>query len=148
MIRRYFFDTSALVKLYHQEKGTEALEHLISAADTCIVISDLSFIEITSALATKVRMGLIDRDVFEAVLDCFIRDFAGYEIIEVDHAVKMQAADLLKTIAVTRRLRTLDALQLASALTAARKSPLDLFVAADIFLIEAAQAKDLQTFSV
>lgn len=147
MIRRYFFDTTALVKLYHQEKGTEALEHLISASDTCIVIADICLIEIISALATKVRMGLIDHDVFEAALNCFINDFNGYEIIEVDYAIKMQAASLLKTIAVTQRLRTLDALQPASALSAARKSPLDLFVAADMFLLEAAKAQMLQTLS-
>jgi predicted nucleic acid-binding protein len=146
LIRRYFFDTSALVKLYHEEKGTETLEHLISPHDIRIVISDICPIELTSALATKVRTGVIDHGIFETVLECFRGDLGGYEIIEVDQAIKTEAARLLKTIAIAKRLRTLDALQLASALAAAVDSPLDLFVAADIFLLEAAQEQMLQTF--
>ena len=49
MSKRYFFDTSALIKLYHNETGTDTLNNLIASDDPDIVISDLTVIEMISA---------------------------------------------------------------------------------------------------
>jgi len=45
----YFFDTSALVKLYHAETGTPVVDQIASAAGTRILISRLTVAEMTSA---------------------------------------------------------------------------------------------------
>lgn len=52
-----FLDTNALVKLYHEEAGTEALsEFLHRHADNLIItISDISRIELHSAFLRRVR---------------------------------------------------------------------------------------------
>ncbi|RLC11637.1 MAG: hypothetical protein DRI57_18650 [Deltaproteobacteria bacterium] len=68
MSKRFFFDTSALIKLYHEENGTDQLSDLISSENPIIVISDLTMVEMISALAKKVRTGEIDERIFnEAV---------------------------------------------------------------------------------
>ncbi len=57
MSRPYFFDTSALVKLYHQEGGTEQVEEIFRQVETPIIISELAIVELHTTLARKVRMG-------------------------------------------------------------------------------------------
>jgi uncharacterized protein with PIN domain len=59
VIQSYFFDTSALVKLYHDEAGTERVEAIFNQLDSPIVISELATVELYAALARRVRMGEI-----------------------------------------------------------------------------------------
>ena len=47
-----FFDTSALVKRYYEEPGTETVDTLIEG-DKTIVISSLSVVETVSAFRRK-----------------------------------------------------------------------------------------------
>jgi hypothetical protein len=42
---RYFFDTSALVKNYHAEAGTDAVDRLIGGAGAEILIARLTLVE-------------------------------------------------------------------------------------------------------
>lgn len=51
----YFLDTRALVKHYHEEEGTEVVEHLFQEPGRRLMISDLSIIEFYSAIALKLR---------------------------------------------------------------------------------------------
>jgi predicted nucleic acid-binding protein len=55
----FFCDTSALVKLYHQEVGTERMEELFQQEENVLLISELAIIEFYSTLARKVRIGEI-----------------------------------------------------------------------------------------
>ena len=55
---RVFLDTSALVKRYHVEKGTDVIDNLLGSEHQ-ICISRLSVTELTSAFAIKVRTGTI-----------------------------------------------------------------------------------------
>jgi predicted nucleic acid-binding protein len=55
----YFLDTSALVKRYHREPGSDAIAALFAEQDRRIIISELSIIEFGSALSKKVREGEI-----------------------------------------------------------------------------------------
>ena len=57
----YFVDTSALVKYYRREEGSDVMERLFAAAADQRVISRLTMVEMESALATRVRTGEIDR---------------------------------------------------------------------------------------
>ncbi len=80
---RFFFDTSALIKLYHQEEGTEAVDNLLSQGPSIIVISDLSLIEMVSAFAKKVRTQEITSGVFKIAVAAFEKDALTFELISI-----------------------------------------------------------------
>jgi len=56
----YFFDSSALVKLYHAERGSDRISAIFDEPDRRIMISRLAGVEFHSALALKVRTGHLD----------------------------------------------------------------------------------------
>ena len=58
---RYFFDSSALAKRYHPEIGTPKVNSIFSEASREVQISELSFLEVQSVFAVKVRSGFITR---------------------------------------------------------------------------------------
>ena len=58
-----FFDTSAIIKLYHDEDGTDDVLSIINSYDPLILVSDLTQIEFVSAFAKKVRT----KEITEAI---------------------------------------------------------------------------------
>ena len=111
----YFLDTSALVKRYHRERGSKEIDALFTEQDRRIIISDLSIIELGSALAKKVREGEITVEKYHRAIGFFCQDVVTEAIQvetlgEIDKAV---AAALLETYSLRTNLRTLDSLQLA-----------------------------------
>ena len=61
---RSFFDTSALVKHYHAEAGTDAVDRLIGEPGAEILIARLTLVETISVFAIKVRTGEFDAAEF------------------------------------------------------------------------------------
>ena len=55
----YFFDTSALVKRYHQEIGSEQVNAIFDDQDNILIISELALVELASALRRKQNQGEI-----------------------------------------------------------------------------------------
>jgi len=55
-----FFDTSALVKFFHEEKGSETVTNLILSKDNEIWISELARIEFLSAIFRRFRSKEVD----------------------------------------------------------------------------------------
>ncbi|ETW98929.1 MAG: hypothetical protein ETSY2_41925 [Candidatus Entotheonella gemina] len=111
----YFFDTSALLKRYHPEIGSEVVDAVFDLAVAVRVISDISIIEIYSAFARHVRVGDVTREDFQAAkleLDSDIQD-GRLLVIALSDADKAEAASLIESHGMTRALRTLDALHLA-----------------------------------
>jgi hypothetical protein len=53
---RYFLDSSALIKYYHNEMGSPTVEHILTEAHSERLIARLTWVEILSGLAKKVRM--------------------------------------------------------------------------------------------
>jgi predicted nucleic acid-binding protein len=51
----YFFDSSALVKRYHQEIGTAVVNGMLDDSDSRCFIARLAVIEVQSAFACRVR---------------------------------------------------------------------------------------------
>lgn len=136
-----FIDTSALVKLYHQEDGSENLADFLKQyeVDLVITISDLSKIEFHSAFLKRVRMNEIDEQTVKEAFEEFENDTIMMNIVDTDLQVKNAAISLLDNIAVTKSLKTLDALQLATAILTNQFYPIDYFIAADKKLLEIAQ---------
>lgn len=148
MTLRFFFDTSVLIKLYHEENGTAFLDQLLIEQQPIIVISDLSIIEMISALARKVRTQDITPETFEQVVNTFEKDVPAFERLTLDQAVQNRAIALLKKHSLEQGLRALDALQLASALIGNEKTPLDKFIAADKTLVNVAKKEALSALLV
>jgi predicted nucleic acid-binding protein len=143
----YFFDSSALVKLYHSEVGTPAVDQLVTTAGNSTRISRLTPAELTSAFAIKVRTQTISRQDAELFLVQFRSDIANgkIEVFSVAEAEFAAAELLVERYAFDFRLRALDALQLAVALELRKQVLADHFVAADKIICEVAA---LEGFSV
>jgi predicted nucleic acid-binding protein len=141
----YFLDTSALVKRYHPEDGTPALDQLFSEADANIIISRLGSVEIVSAFALKARSGAITPAKFELYRRQVHRDIRHRTIRVVRMAIRQfQLADeLLRRYATNERLRTLDALQLAVAMDLRTSDVIGAFVCADDILCALAEREGL-----
>ena len=114
---QYFFGTSAAVKQYHNEPGTVPVSAIFGEPGRQVRISSLGLIEIQSALAMKIRSGILVRRAA-------VRQHAFYH-----------------------RLRTLDALQLAVAGDLKSQELLDQFVVADQALAIVATAEGLDVLN-
>ena len=71
-----FLDTSAIVKLYQDEQGTDNLSNFLTqhASDLILTISDLTPIEFHSAFLRRVRMKEIELDIANQVFSDFKKD--------------------------------------------------------------------------
>jgi uncharacterized protein len=105
-----YLDTSALVKLYAEEAGSQVVRRVVAASDL-IATSLLSYAEARSALARKCRGGEIARAALNRLRQEFERDWVRLHVLPVDEALVRKAGDLTEEHA----LRALDALHLATA---------------------------------
>jgi predicted nucleic acid-binding protein len=140
-----FWDTSALAKRYLPEPGSAWVSRQALAE---IVIARLTVVEMASTFRRRAREGQIDERQRDALYARFVNESAGFTVIELSADVLATAAELLLQRAQAPSLRTLDAIQLASALAwfeAARARTIDpgSFVGADQRLVGAAVALGL-----
>lgn len=136
----YFFDSSALVKLYHAEAGTPVVDRIINGGNV-VRISRLTVAELTSAFAIKVRTDSIGRDDANVFLRQFRKDIGTgkLEIFSIGDAEFATAEMLIERYAFDWRLRALDALQLAVALELLNQRLVGHFVASDAVLCKVAE---------
>lgn len=106
----YFFDTSALVKRYHIEAGSEKVNELFDNPEGIFVIASIAVTEFVSALARKLYEGVISEDDFRACLSEFAKD-----IISLFWIIDLERSHIIKSISliIKHNLRTLDSLQFA-----------------------------------
>jgi predicted nucleic acid-binding protein len=109
-----FFDTSALVKRYHHEKGTDVVDVAFNQEGVRI-ISDVSIIEFFSAFAKKVRTGEIDKEDFQATIKEFSEDILSgmIQLEQFGETEKRNAATFIEKYGLSENLRTLDSMQMA-----------------------------------
>ena len=129
-----FIDTSALVKLFHEEEGSGKVTQLIAAGENQIWVSELVRIEFRSALCRRFRNREIDDSSLEKAIEGFEQQLALFNIEPVGHANIREAEALLKQYGKVWGLRTLDALHLGAFSLISDKDWL--FVAADEKLCE------------
>jgi predicted nucleic acid-binding protein len=143
----YYFDSSALVKRYALETGTDWIKRLCEKEGNVQAIAHIGLVELAAALASKQRGGFLSLDEYDQLLAELVQDTqADYLLIAIDKVVIDYA------IALTRRhkLRGYDAIHLTYALAlqqilAAEGWPALTFVAADNDLLTAASAEGLST---
>jgi predicted nucleic acid-binding protein len=134
----HYLDTSALVKQYRIEQGTPRVQTLFEDKESPLYISELALVEAASAFQRLKRRGEITEEAMKDALEKFDNDaLTRLNIIDVKHELIEQA----KSLVLQHDLRTLDALQLATALSLKDQPPV--FVAADDRLLEAAQPNGL-----
>ena len=131
----FLFDTSALVKRYHLEPGSDKVDEIFEDTDNVLIISELALVEVTSALLRKRNQGEITASAMENALAQFARDVLS-ELIVAD--LTSDLVHRAREMVLKHNLRTLDALQLAFALEFQVLKPT--FVCADAKLRDAAQA--------
>lgn len=142
----YYFDSSALVKYYTQELGSDWVRGIINAQPANEIITALvTGAEIVAAITRRARMNLISATDASAASAMFRGQFKSqYKAIRTTDAVVDQAMSL----AEHHPLRGYDAIQLASALTVESKmtargvGPLT-FISADANLNQVASAEGL-----
>jgi hypothetical protein len=133
----YYLDSSAWVKRYFDEAGSEVVDGLFSQSET-LGCSPLGLVEVGSAMARKRTAGSVSVGEFEARRASLLKDWRHFLRSEPSPSIMQRAFDLTDTCS----LRGADAVHLASAL--ALKEELDLgfdeftFVASDAELKAAA----------
>lgn len=140
---KIFLDTSSLIKLYHQESGTDELENLFSNFKlTAIYLSEISKIEFTSTIWKKVRTKELTENIAKISIDFFENDFNKFSFISIDNKI-LEKAKLLFSIYGKSGLRTLDAIQLSTAVSLKKHS--ELFITSDILLNSFFEKEGLKT---
>jgi uncharacterized protein len=105
----YFFDSSAIVKRYVKETGTEWIIKLTDPAKrNRIYIASITGVEVVSAISRRAR----NEERLDAI-DQFHVDFdSQYRVLEITSDLIFEAM----VLAITFALRGYDAVQLAAAL--------------------------------
>ena len=141
----FFFDTSALGKHYQAETGTAVVDGLLAAPGGRHFVSRLAGLELHSALAKKVRVGQLTAADFQLVTRLFRADVSAkrLEVVRVLASHFRAAEQLVRRVGLASNLRTLDALQLAVALSLDEPGRPVGFVCADRALCAVASAEGM-----
>ncbi len=148
-MRSYFLDTSAIIKRYVDEIGSEWVTEVCQpSTENTIIISQITLVEAVAAFCRKAREQQLSQRISETERDKIIENFRRhakrqYNMVRVIPTIYTQAGELCRI----HRLRAYDAMQLACALkTRTTLAPLGIaptFVTADINLLNIAQAEGL-----
>ena len=138
-----YFDSSALVKRYLREAGSETVRSLL-LAERAIATSKLTYPEILSAFMRKYRAGEIAQNSLRAVIDKLERDWSYFFVIEYHD----ELLPTVKTLIKTYPLKGADTIHLSSALWLEHAVGRNVtFVASDLTLLKAAEGENLQTIN-
>jgi predicted nucleic acid-binding protein len=143
----YFVETSALVKRYVQEDGTEWVQNATDpVAAHSIYVAEITLVEAISALRKAERQRSISEDQAKTAISDFRYDFeTQYLVIRLNSQIIERAASL----AESHPLRAYDAVQLAVAVEIFNQSqanglPAPLVVSSDTTLNDAAVKEGLK----
>src|SRR5205809_7805255 len=132
----YYLDTSALLKRYRTENGTDVLDALFStrSRDELFITSHFTAVEVESTAARALKGRVLNKKARAVLLVLFANDLENCLILLPVSTIRLSEA-----AAVARKysLRASDALHLATALRA-RQAPAEeiVFVASDKELVD------------
>ncbi len=104
-----YFDTSALVKRYLNEKGDTKVRGLFDKSER-IFVSAVTHVECASAFQRLLQTKFIDKSEYERLMTEIAIDFPFFETVPFDEDVKQIALRVIEK----HPLKPLDAIQLAS----------------------------------
>ena len=134
----YYLDTSALVKLYVREPGTDQMLRLADpAGGHTLAVLGLTRVEFRSAVRQRERAGDVARNIADNLIDSMDRHLANFFLVQpITDLVIQEAAALLDRNA----LRAYDAVQLAGCIMLrARLGRHATFVCSERQLLKAAE---------
>lgn len=113
-----YLDTSAAVKLYCREKGSEECEAIAATADG-FFSSELYQAELHGALLAKERAGIISAKLRAHIWRSFESHLAegSMQLVALNGLVVREAIEIMSQIHPDVPLRTLDAIHLATYLS-------------------------------
>ena len=130
---KYYFDTSAIVKRYHREKGTYKIDEIIDGENE-IYISTIGIAETVSALMRLKNNGVLSENRYRRIVEIFFSDVENrYIPVPFSDEIIIAAINIIEK----HNLRTLDAMHLAVAIDICTKRDC-IFVTADKKLLQAA----------
>jgi predicted nucleic acid-binding protein len=127
-----FADTSALVKRYIEEPGSDAVDEILSRSDI-LIVSSVTRIELNSALSRRLKDRSLDEKSYKSALGEFNNDFEFIEVVKFDFQSEKTAIENIRK----HNMKTLDAIQLSSV----KLSKADMFITADKKLYDVALAE-------
>jgi len=134
-----YWDTSALVKQFLAEVGTEEVLAL-RTQDLPHATSMITYSETFSALRRRARERFLSVARYRTAMDLFKRDWPAFVRVQLDEEIIMLSAKLIER----HPLRTLDAIHLASVLQLQQLvGEPSLFVSSDSQLLQAATAENV-----
>ena len=138
-----YLDSSALVKRYTEEVGTDFVKSILTT-NGLITTSKLTYPEILSALMRKVRAGEIERKTFNGIVEMFDKDWDHVLVLDFHNDL----LQIVKVVIEKHPLKAADAIHLSSTLWLKLSSKADVtFVASDSNLLKAAGAERLQVMN-
>jgi predicted nucleic acid-binding protein len=139
-----YFDTSALIKRFIDESGSDAVDRLLDE-DPLAATSKVAYAEVHASLARRLRASDLSRTTFGTVSASFERDWRMIRHVEVSDSVLYLTRELVRR----NPLRGFDAIHLASAIRMRDQLGEQIqFVAADARLLAAAASEDLESVDV
>lgn len=87
---KIFFDTSSLIKLYHEEVGIDYLDSIFEEFKiTRIYLSELAKVEYNSAIMKKVRTKELTENEAKDLINSFENDYYKYPFIDLEGGVEL-----------------------------------------------------------
>ena len=106
-----YLDTSALIKMYIKEEGTEEIRRIIQQANL-VATSKVAYVEARAALSRLRREKHLNEKDYQLVKGSFQQDWNSYLVIELTDMVIKMGGEITEKYA----LRGFGAIHLASAL--------------------------------
>jgi hypothetical protein len=135
-----FCDTSALIKKYIAETGSDTFEKILRKAET-VLVSAITEIETISTFKRLLMEKAIDEHEYNIVCNDFEIDYQYFTVISFDGEIAKNAIRAIDTY----QLKTLDSIQLGTAMYL--KDDIDYFVVCDEKLIKAATKENIKTIN-
>lgn len=105
-----YLDTSALLKLYAEERGTPGVRAAVARASV-VTTSRLTYVEARGAFARKLREGELPQAEYQYLTASLEEDWGKFLVVEMSEHLCQKAVALVER----HPLRAGDVLQLASA---------------------------------
>ena len=139
-----YFDTSALIKRFVEEKGSALVQSMVESGEA-VATAKIAYAEVFAGLTRKMREGNLAEVQYDLACRQFETDWHAYIRVELNDDLLFLARDLIRR----HGLRGFDAVHLASALVLSGAIDEEVsFAAADRRLLRAAAAEGLRAVNV
>lgn len=109
-----YFDTSALVKYFHNENGTDVVTELIHNEVNICWILEIAHLELSSAVYRRYRNNEINDEQLATTLSGFKKESLRFNIEPLNNLTVKEALELMNQFGKSYGLKTLDSLHIAS----------------------------------